>query len=205
MAAPYDDFRVWLEASEFLFMSDSEITISGEGFLSGRVVSQVDMNPIQARLCLPVSVAFRPRNTFKTRSIFGHLFSIGLVLGLGAGPEIQAAIIECILVLMIGIYALLICQRTVHKDHPSVGYDTFKASCVEPILCSESVPIPLHEPFVVGSIYNGNLSFGESDKSDRLVGRLDNGFAGNAILRHGLTSNEIVRSTAPLHCIAGVK
>ena len=58
----------------------------------------------------------------------------------------------------------------------------------------DRLPVPLHEPFVIGGVYDGNLPLSERNDAIGWVERLNNRFAMHAVLAsHGLSTTEIVR------------
>lgn len=116
---------------------------------------------------------------------------IGVVLRASAWPDIYSAIIKAISVGVVNIWRSTFQNVAVHVNVATI----FASASVNKAISAtkRDVPVENRKPRIVGGVHDGYSALCKRDELDRIVLRLNHRFAGNAILGHDLTSNEIVR------------
>lgn len=136
----------------------------------------------------PLFVSLMPMHSWMSRFVARERLTVAHILSVAALAEIATAIIERVVVAVVALFAVLAI-----KNEPMHHWSTVRSPGVPRLgaVCPLSTPIPLHQPFIVNGVYDGDLAFCERDKSDRLILRLNNRRALAAWTGHDLTSNEI--------------
>jgi hypothetical protein len=152
--------------------------------------------------CSPFIRPRAPRDAAKTaRVVAVPIRSVRSVLRRRRNSNIAATIIQRIAVSVVNSYS----YRFVNDSHNLALHGDMVCTIAVLWIAPRSVnveflgrrfpsgvPVPLHEPLVIGSVNDGVLPESQRDKSDRLILRLDNLVAFHAVL-HNPTSHEIVR------------
>jgi hypothetical protein len=109
-------------------------------------------------------------NAFKSRRVVSALGGVLAVFRAIAYPQISSSVVESISVYMVHhsfVFESKLHDQSVHSDRYMAlfGGNPLIPTGVKLVrICSPSrVPLPLREPFVVGSINDGNLSLGQKD------------------------------------------
>lgn len=153
------------------------------------MVAKMFAFPPKANTYLPSFHIWTPVNAGVSRRSVRANSSILCLLRICALPKIAASIIERISVPMVDLYFWI----SDTKDKTVHSWSTVTGSSVERLgsWMPKSIPRAFHDAFVVACINNRDLTFRQRNESDILVSRLNNRFAGNAILGHDLSITEI--------------
>lgn len=159
------------------------------GFFSAIEVSKVCAFAIGIYICCPFVISFMPLNTCMAAFAIFVGSAILSILFTCSGTQIRATIIERISIPMIALNRWI----SKSKDKSVHQWSSMRSAGIERFgtWIPLRVPQNIQDTFVIGCINNRNLSLCERNKSYRLILRLNNRFAGNAILDHDSTSNGI--------------
>lgn len=149
-------------------------------------ISKVHEFSIDSNASLPFAMRTK-MYTFNSNQIVRVQSFVAIVFCLRALSQVRPSIIKRIVVDMVHLFPIFTCKNyAMHPNSfiPLMSSHT-KTSCMGIKL---RFPIPLIEPVVVRSIYNGVLPLRKRDKSVRLVERLRNGVPLNRHLEHVRTS-----------------
>lgn len=176
---------------ELAVVLPSALIVCGARFFAGYVASKSDGFPLHHNSCSPrfsqsriVIDSLCPGRVGREHS------SVTAVLRSGRYAEIAVAIIKGLTGFdMVSLAWITLFQP---KDFAMHVY-SLPANSIKTFgwFIPASAPIPLIKKLVAVSGDNRVESFCQGNKLDRLIGRLNNRFASNAILGHDLTSNEI--------------
>ena len=153
------------------------------------VVAKMFALSLKKYVHLPSPHIIAPMNACIARNRIRANSSILCLLRIRALPKIAASIIERISVPMVDLYFWIsdTKDKTVHSWSTVTGSSVERLSSWMP----KSVPRALHDALIVAGVHNRDLAFRQRDEFDILVSRLNNRFAGNAILGHNLSTTEV--------------
>jgi hypothetical protein len=159
------------------------------GILFFIIVPEVSTLPVRVYVCSPFSISLMPLNSGMAALgilIFSTVLSVLFSRG---WPKIFPPVVKSISVPMIALHFLISQSKNkaVHQ-WTTMAHSGVKRLCAWIPLC---VPRKFHDTLVIAGINNRYLTFGQRDKFDILVSRLNNRFAGDAILGHSLSTTEI--------------
>ncbi|HYR42159.1 MAG TPA: hypothetical protein VER98_03980 [Terriglobia bacterium] len=178
--------------SELAEVFQGSSIIGTGGFFGGFKISKMDLFAFNGNLGLPVDL-LEVIYAFIASCIITLLSTIAAILRMTARSEIVTSIIKTVAVVVVSINGLMINQNAMHVNELAIGATPNR---IETSFVFQCAPVPLHQPIVIGSIYDGVVAFGQRDKFDRLVLRLDDFVSRHTIFLHDLTSNKILRRSA---------
>ena len=165
-------------------------------FLEAVIVAAMIAFAVCVYVDLILQVAFVPNHSGNSSCAIAVTAVVLAILCLRAMPKIVTSIVEGVSVAVISFSRVSPFKPnnlSVHQYVPTFALGPVSSISVERLSTwiPQRGPVPLHEPFVVSGIDDSDLALSKRDEFDRLVLRLDNRFAFDAILGHDLTSNEI--------------
>lgn len=139
-----------------------------------RIIAKPKMNMLTAHtcLCLPFSIALRPRDTLISGSVSFVHSAISLIICTSTWAKIRSAIVETVTINVVNLWEFARRKLAMHEDYCAA----FKSCSVVQLRFSNAVcvPIPLHKPFVIGSVNDNKFSTSEGNVSGgRIRGLFD--------------------------------
>jgi len=146
------------------------------GLLVILIVAEVGSVFVNGDVNDPASTVFVPKDSRHPRFTIGPHSLVLYILRLTADTKIIHAVVEGVVVPMISKSAIVICQSQKLSVHFNQCFSClFSSTCIKRLSTFRpfDAPIPLHEPFVLDSIYDCVLALRERDEADSLIERLD--------------------------------
>jgi len=121
-----------------------------------------------AYVCLPFSTLLIPTHPLESARVGARLLSVCHILTLAAWSKIRTAIIETIAITMVRFQEA--CDLLVHCRM----FIMQAVYGIPQLAMPNGLPVPLRQPFVVGSIYDCIFTSGKWNQAVGCVERLDN-------------------------------